>query len=132
MLVYLIQFECYTCAISVTRSLKPKSADQKSKGAKKGASLKCQFFYCIFGRFRVGLVFGEKNEITTIFSTTLAIFIQILTFLLHKSQSFLKAPLFCTFGASANFKILRAKGTPKSASLARKRHICSHRACQIL
>ena len=49
-----------------------------------------------------------------------------MTFFLHKIQNFLKAPPFWNFGASASFTILLAKGIPKSASFAQKRHIWSH------
>ncbi len=42
---------------SVSRFFSRKSAGFESKSAKKSASLNCQLFYCIFGRFKGGLLF---------------------------------------------------------------------------
>ncbi len=96
--------------LSVTRFLDPKKRRFLSKSARKSASLKCQLFYCIFARFRVGLI---SDFVKKIFSE------KIITILLHKFFAKPKSATFSNFAHCARSKFYRAS-SPQKAPLSRK------------
>ncbi len=95
----------------------PHPCDFSARCARKSASLKCQYFYCIFGRFRGGLLFTVFYFLTNL---------KNILILLHKNCWIPKNATFFGFCALRNLQKLGRKGGSKSATFARNRKIWTH------